>query len=103
MIPSRIQENQIQPQLSGFTAIEELEELEIVIKESSENDDLTDSRTEQVVRKDTINYDSKSDFYEIEAYSGDMQGEKRDGGAMVPILPWKGVNNKSISAVNAIE
>jgi len=103
VIPSRLQETQIQPNLSGFTAIEELEELEIIINESSENDDQNSSRNAHFGQGENFNDNLQTDFYEIEAYSGDIQGEKRDGGAMVPILPWKGVHKKSSSAVNAIE
>jgi hypothetical protein len=93
-----INSNQTQQNLSGFTAIEELQELEII---SLENDELggSDYYRESVEDQHT----SGTDFYEMETYSGDIQGEKREGGAVVPILPWKGIHKKSLSSVNTSE
>ena len=42
---------------------------------------------------------SSADFYDMEPYTGDIQGEKREGGAaMVAILPWKGVRKNSTAS-----
>ena len=81
VIPSRLQESQIyQDNLNGFTAIEELEEINN--QEDEDNNNI--------------------EFFEIGS-SLDGQEEKRDGSAMVPILPWKGTLKKSSSSANLNE
>ena len=114
MIPSRLNENQIHSQhnnhLSGFTAIQELAELDESLEAAAA--DLPDSRNSSRNNSPDNDYyggghegngseaaHSSADFYEMEAYNtGHIQGEKREGGAMVPILPWKGVRKNSTAS-----
>ncbi len=117
VIPSRLNENQLHSQhnnnhLSGFTAIQELAELDESLEAAgaSAGSDLPDSRNSSRNNSPDNDYyghegngseaaHSSADFYEMEAYNtGDAQGEKREGGAMVPILPWKGVRKNSTAS-----
>ena len=118
VIPSRLHENQIHAQnhLSGFTAIQELAELDESLEAAvGGNSDLpSDSLNSSRNNSPSDDYyehhhegngsgeaqlHSSADFYDMEAYTGDIGGEKREGGAaMVAILPWKGVRKNSTAS-----
>lgn len=107
-------ENQIHAQnhLSGFTAIQELAELDESLEAEIGGGDGSDSQNSSRNNSPANDYyehhhegngseallHSSADFYDMEAYTGDIQGEKREGGAMVPILPWKGVRKNSTAS-----
>ncbi len=111
VIPSRLHENQIHAQnhLSGFTAIQELAELDESLEaavsgnsgsqNSSRNNSPSNDYYEHHEGSEAQQLHSSADFYDMEAYTGDIGGEKREGGAaMVAILPWKGVRKNSTAS-----